>query len=97
MSILLLTVVFIGPLALGIWRSRGPNAAVEHKDTDEKTGCRAPWALVVNSAVLYALAYNLTFLLQELSLVVPKAICGLKPILYHNNHRWLVSDLIEDL
>jgi hypothetical protein len=96
-SILLLTVAFIGPLVLGICGSRGLSVAGKHKHTDENSACGAPWVLVINSAVLYALAYNLTFLLQELSLVIPKAIYGLQPILYHNNHRWLGSDPIEDL
>jgi hypothetical protein len=58
---------------------------------------RARWPLIVNSALLYALAYNLIFLLQELFLVIPKAIYGLQPTLYHNNHRWMVSDPIADL
>jgi len=39
--------------------------------------------------VLYALAFNLTFIVQELFLVIPKALTpGLKPILFHNNHDW---------
>ena len=98
MSIIFLAVAFLGPLALGIWgfRSRIESSDTA-SDTDGTFACHAPWALVVNSAVVYALAYNLTFLLQELSLVIPKAICGLQPILYHNNHRWLVADPIADL
>ena len=41
------------------------------------------------STLLYTLAYNLTFFVQELFLVVPKALTpGLRPTLYHNNHTW---------
>ena len=43
----------------------------------------------LSSALLYTLAFNLTFLVQELFLVVPKAfVAGLHPRLYHNNHTW---------
>ena len=97
MSILVLSVMLIGPLALGLLSARRNNVTGKQQSTDYKFACRAPWALIVNSAVIYALAYNLTFLLQELFLVIPKAIYGLQPILYHNNHRWLISDPIEDL
>src|SRR6185436_748430 len=46
-------------------------------------------ALTANSALLYALAFNLTFFVQELFLVVPKALTpGLRPTLFHNNHSW---------
>lgn len=45
--------------------------------------------LVLNSAVIYALSYNLIFFIQELFLVVPKALTpGLRPTLFHNNHTW---------
>lgn len=50
---------------------------------------RSNWRLSVSSALLCALAFNLTFLLQELLLVIPKALTpGLYPILFHNNHTW---------
>src|ERR1044072_2395392 len=45
--------------------------------------------LVIGSALLYTLAFNLTFFIQELFLVVPKALTpGLRPTLFHNNHTW---------
>lgn len=45
--------------------------------------------LILNSAVVYALSYNLIFFIQELFLVVPKALTsGLRPTLFHNNHTW---------
>jgi len=47
------------------------------------------WRLTVLSALLYVLAFNLTFFIQELFLVVPKALTpGLEPTLFHNNHNW---------
>jgi hypothetical protein len=45
--------------------------------------------LTINSALLYTLAFNLTFFIQELFLVLPKAFTpGLRPTLFHNNHSW---------
>lgn len=50
---------------------------------------RPTWRLPIASALLYTLAYNLTFFIQELFLVVPKALTpGLRPTLFHNNHTW---------
>lgn len=78
--------VIVGPLLLGLFgvlRSR--RAAVPLAAGD------APWdwRLTINSALLYALAFNLVFFIQELFLVVPKALTpGLNPTLFHNNHRW---------
>ncbi|UNK49530.1 hypothetical protein MNR01_00325 [Lysobacter sp. S4-A87] len=46
-------------------------------------------ALTLSSALLYTLAFNLTFFIQELFLVLPKALTpGLRPTLFHNNHKW---------
>jgi hypothetical protein len=50
---------------------------------------RERWRLPICSALLYTLAFNLTFFIQELFLVVPKALTpGLRPTLFHNNHTW---------
>jgi hypothetical protein len=39
--------------------------------------------------LLYALAFNLVFFIQEFFLVLPKALTpGLRPTLFHNNHTW---------
>lgn len=47
------------------------------------------WRFAVASTLVYVLAFNLTFFIQELFLVVPKALTpGLRPTLYHNNHAW---------
>lgn len=44
--------------------------------------------VIINSAVLYALAFNIIFFIQELFLALGKRWLGLKAILYHNNHNW---------
>jgi hypothetical protein len=47
------------------------------------------WKLMMGSALLYTLAFNLIFFIQELFLVLPKAFTpGLRPTLFHNNHTW---------
>lgn len=47
------------------------------------------WRLTATSALLYTLAFNSIFFIQELFLVLPKALTpGLRPTLFHNNHTW---------
>ena len=47
------------------------------------------WRLVALSALLFTVAFNLVFFVQELFLVLPKAFTpGLRPTLFHNNHLW---------
>jgi hypothetical protein len=59
---------------------------------------RWDWRLTLLSTPLYALAFNLTFFIQELFLVVPKALTpGLRPTLYHNNHHWDGTNPLADL
>jgi hypothetical protein len=54
-----------------------------------RTGRHCSAHRLLSSALLYTLAFNLTFLLQELWLVVPKALTpGLHVTLFHNNHTW---------
>ena len=86
-AILFPLVALGGPLLLGLiglWRSRAGGAAAP--------AAPAPswdWRLSFQSAILYALAFNLVFFIQELFLVLPKALTpGLRPTLYHNNHSW---------
>lgn len=56
------------------------------------------WKLTIASALLYALAFNLTFFIQELFLVVPKALTPrLLPILFHNNHTWAGENPLASL
>jgi hypothetical protein len=56
------------------------------------------WRLTLKSTLAFALAFNLTFFIQELFLVLPKALTpGLEPTLFHNNHVWRGSHPLEDL
>jgi len=79
-----LLVFVVGPLLLAAGAFRTHTAAVMPGGE-----ARRDWHLTACSALLYTLAFNLTFFLQELFLVLPKALTpGLHPILYHNNHTW---------
>jgi hypothetical protein len=76
-------VLIVGPLLLALagWlRARSePTAPIATWDTQ----------LTALSVLLYTLAFNLVFFVQELFLVLPKAFTpGLRPTLFHNNHRW---------
>lgn len=56
------------------------------------------WGLTLTAAVLYALAFNVIFFIQELFLVIPKALTpGLRPILFHNNHDWAGDSPLAEL
>jgi hypothetical protein len=55
------------------------------------------FTLLVNSAVLYALAFNIIFFIQELFLTLGKRWLGLKAVLYHNNHNWYGEHPKDDL
>jgi len=54
-------------------------------------------AIVLNSAVLYALTFNIIFFIQELFLALGKRWLGLKAVLYHNNHNWYGEHPMDDL
>src|SRR5262245_8019190 len=59
---------------------------------------RWSWSTVFVSALLYALAFNLIFFVQEVFLVVPKALTpGLHPTLFHNNHLWTGDNPLASL
>lgn len=78
-------VVIAGPLLLAV------GGAIHARRTATPTPSRLPWnwKLTADSTLLYSLSFNLTFLLQELFLVLPKALTpGLRPTLFHNNHSW---------
>ena len=79
-------VLLLGPLLLGLWglfhapRGGGPSP---------EPALPWNWKQTISSAVLYTLAFNLTFFIQELFLVVPKALTpGVRATLFHNNHSW---------
>lgn len=82
-----LLVLVVGPLLLGV---RGLNAAP--RTSGGALASLVPtwdWKCTITSALLYALAFNLIFFIQELFLVLPKAFTpGLRPTLFHNNHSW---------
>jgi hypothetical protein len=87
LGVAVLSVLVVGPLLFGV---QGLYAA-RRKSADAVPGPALPWdwKLTITSALLYALAFNLIFFIQELFLVLPKAMTpGLRPILFHNNHRW---------
>ena len=73
----------LGAAGIGVLRAgRAPATAAAAPQ-------RRRWRLPVASTLAYVLAFNLTFFIQELFLVLPKAfVPGLRPTLYHNNHGW---------
>ena len=89
-----LLVLVVGPLSLGIVGL----IATRRKPAEGVAPARRDWKLPVASALLFTLAFNLTFFLQELFLVLPKAMTpGLQPTLYHNNHGWTGENPLADL
>jgi len=82
---MLFMVLLGGPVVLSLWgyfRSR--KIPVELNTVPDAF----PTKLLINSAVLYALAYNVIFFIQELFLTLGKKWLGLRAFLYHNNHNW---------
>ncbi|TPG10998.1 hypothetical protein EAH88_00065 [Rhodanobacter glycinis] len=83
LAIAALTIV-AAPLA---WGMAGAMSA--RRAHDDHAAIAGSWRLTAASTLLYVLAFNLTFFIQELFLVLPKALTpGLRPTLYHNNHGW---------
>lgn len=79
-------VLIAGPLLVGLAGMMRARRAI-HSGAAPSTPWN--WRLTIASALLYAIAFNLTFFIQELFLVLPKALTpGLHPTLFHNNHRW---------
>ena len=59
---------------------------------------RMGWEPIVHSTLAYVIAFNITFFIQELFLVLPKAMVpGLSATLYHNNHEWTGTAPIAEL
>lgn len=92
LAIILIGVAWVIPLVLliiGVLRSR---------DRRPSVGVGWDWRLMLVSTLLSAIAFNLTFLVQEIFLVLPKALVpGLHPVLYHNDHDWTGSARIAEL
>jgi len=87
MTTLLWLVAAIGllPLLIGTARLERGSARMAPRD-------------LAASTLLCALAFSLTFLVQELGLVIPKALVpGLDPILYHNDHDWSGDTPVAEL
>ena len=87
MTVLLWLVAVIGvlPFLIGMARLKGGGARLDTRN-------------FAASTLLCALAFSLTFLVQELGLVIPKALVpGLDPILYHNDHDWSGDAPIAEL
>jgi hypothetical protein len=87
-------VLLVAPLAFAAygWRvhGRGPRELRPPVAWD--------WRMSAASLLFYVLAFNLTFFVQELFLVLPKAfVPGLQPVLYHNNHGWTGSHPLAEL
>lgn len=82
-----LLALVVGPLLLGL---QGFIAARRTQVGAPRNSASSwDWNLTITSALLYALAFNLIFFIQELFLVLPKALTpGLRPTLFHNNHLW---------
>ena len=81
--VMLAVVLVLGPAWLAF---HGRNARRIEQDLH---GPAIAWREGLRSLLAYVLAFNLTFLIQELALVVPKALTpGLRPTLFHNNHTW---------
>jgi len=56
------------------------------------------WRLTAGSTLLHVLAFNLVFFVQEVFLVLPKALTpGLAPVLFHNNHDWSGDNPLAEL
>jgi hypothetical protein len=89
---LLLLVV---PVAWGIY-GYAKNRSIAKPVTTSLTTFSV-WPVIVNSAVLYTLAFNLIFFIQELFLALGKRWLGLKAQLYHNNHNWDGNHPMEGL
>lgn len=74
----------------GFFKTRGEEKNILSQKTNSTF-------VIVNSAVLYALAFNIIFFIQELFLALGKRWLGLDAILYHNNHNWEGSHPMESL
>jgi hypothetical protein len=90
-----LLAAFGAPLALGVSGLVGGGREVPSIGATRPPW---PWRLVVASALAFALAFNLVFFVQELCLVLPKAVTpGLHPVLFHNNHDWTGSNPLAEV
>lgn len=79
-------VAIVFPLAWGV---TGWLRARRHASAPTSASSSWQGNVVLGSTLVYVLAFNLTFFVQEIFLVLPKAFTpGLQPTLFHNNHGW---------
>ena len=86
-------VAFGGPLILGL-------AGLVRRGDRAMSGPSPAWdwRLTGVSTLLHVLAFNLIFFVQEVFLVLPKALTpGLEPVLFHNNHDWTGDNPLAEL
>jgi hypothetical protein len=77
-------ILFVGPLLLGL---SGLFHARRRTEPSPEPASPWNWKQTISSGLLYTLAFNLTFFVQELFLVLPKALIpGVRATLFHNNH-----------
>jgi hypothetical protein len=89
-------VLIVGPLVLSLAGLVQGHRAAAGAVADRVS----PWNLkpTMISAILYALAFNLIFFIQELFLVLPKALTpGIRATLFHNNHAWTGKNPLANL
>lgn len=85
-GIVAVLILLVGPLLLGL---AGLIPALRPQEREVAVPASWNGKLVFVSALLYTLAFNLIFFVQELFLVLPKAFLpGVRPTLFHNNHGW---------
>jgi hypothetical protein len=89
----LMILLLIGPIVLALWGYfKCMNIPMTQSESNWKV-----LPTIINSSVLYALAYNVIYFIQELFLALGKQWIGLKAYLYHNNHNWVGEDPRDDL
>lgn len=77
-----MALLLVGPIVWGVFNRVKSKGVVAPKGI-------VNYPTMINSAVLYALAFNSIYFLQELFLVIGKKTLGLKAFLYHNDHNWV--------
>lgn len=93
---LFLTILFLGFGLLLPWIA-ALTLRLRALGTDVFVG-KMGWPPILHSLLAYVLAFNLTFFIQELFLVLPKAMVpGLTATLYHNDHDWIGTAEIAEL
>lgn len=88
-AIAALAVLLIAPLLVGVAGLFAAARARTNAAPGSASATAWRWKLILLSTLSYVLAFNLIFFIQELFLVLPKAVLpGVQPTLFHNNHAW---------